>query len=75
MVADKVTIISKHNDDEQYLWKSKGSGSFTIKRDTTGKELFVFSILSQNSVVVVLLLLLGEPLGRGAKIIMTSLLI
>ncbi len=39
LVADNVTVTTKHSDDCQYVWESSAGGSFTIRPDPIGEPL------------------------------------
>jgi len=39
LAGNKVTVISKHNDDDQYIWESSAASQFTIAKDPRGNTL------------------------------------
>ena len=39
LAGSKVVVITKHNDDDQYIWTSETAASYEIEKDPNGNTL------------------------------------
>merc|ERR1711972_209657 len=63
LVSDKVIVRTKHNDDEQYVWESSASGTFTVRPDTHSPHQ-----LSRGTEITLILKEDCAPFGEEKKI-------
>lgn len=48
LIPENVTMTTKYNDDDQYIWESQASGSLTITKDvnsdplTSGTKIIIY---------------------------------
>ncbi|XP_032876481.1 heat shock protein HSP 90-beta [Amblyraja radiata] len=52
LVAEKVTVFTKHNDDESYCWESSAGGSFTVKTHSGKGDAGVPDTLTRGTIVI-----------------------
>ncbi|KAJ8758865.1 hypothetical protein K2173_002644 [Erythroxylum novogranatense] len=63
LVADYFEVISKHNDDKQYVWESKADGAFAMSEDTWNEPLGRHLIMNSTWLILLDMLILAVKLS------------